>query len=59
MTVALAKLLTTPETRTLIAKLLLPPRTHPAFVWAWSRWRREHQATAAISHRKTRGNTQL
>ena len=37
MTLALAKLPTTPEIRSLIAKLLLPLRTHPAFVWAWSR----------------------
>jgi hypothetical protein len=54
VTLALAKLPTTPEIRSLIAKLLLPIRRHPAFVWAWSRWRREHQAQAAISHRKQR-----
>jgi hypothetical protein len=54
MTLALARLPTTPEIRSLIAKLLLPIRTHPAFVWAWSRWRREHQAQAALSHRKRR-----
>ena len=59
MTTALAKLLTMPQTRALIAKLMLPPHAHPTFVWAWSRWRRDHQATAAISHRRTRNNTQL
>lgn len=59
MTNAIARLLTTTEIRALIAKLLLPLRIHPAFVWAWSRWRREHQASAAISHRKKRRNTQL
>ena len=52
LTLALAKLLTTPEIRTLIAKLLLSPINHPAFVWAGSRWRRNHQRAAAISHRK-------
>jgi hypothetical protein len=50
MTLALAGLPTTPEIRSLIAKLVLTIRTHPAFVWAWSRWRREHQAQAALSH---------
>ena len=54
MTLALAGLPTTPEIRSLIAKLVLTIRTHPAFVWAWSRWRREHQAQAALSHRKRR-----
>ncbi len=59
MTAALAKLPTMPETRRLIARLLMAPRTHPAFVWASSRWRREHQAAAAISHRKIRHDAQL
>lgn len=59
MTNAIARLLTTTKIRALIAKLLLPLRTNPAFVWAWSRWRREHQASAAICHRKKQGNTQL
>ncbi len=58
MTLALARLPTTPEIRSLIAKLLLTIRTHPAFVWAWSRWRRDHQAQAAISHRKQRSDKQ-
>lgn len=59
MTLALAKLLTTPEIRALIAKLILSVKTHPAFVWAWSRWRRDHQAIAAVCHRKKRTNAQL
>ena len=55
VTAALAKLPTAPELRTLIAKPMLPPaRTHPASVRAWSRWRSDHQATAAASHRMTR-----
>ena len=58
MTLALAGLPTTPEIRSLIAKLLLTIRTHPAFVWAWSRWRRHHQAQAATSHRKRRSDKQ-
>jgi hypothetical protein len=41
-----------PEIRSLIAKLLLPARAGPAFVWAWSHWRRAHQLTAAIYHRR-------
>ena len=53
------RLLTTPEIRVLIAKLLLSPTTHPAFVRAWSRWRRDHQAVAAVSHRKGRSHAQL
>jgi len=47
-----------PEIRSLIAKLLLPARAGPAFIWAWSQWRRAHQLTAAICHRK-RYKTQL
>jgi hypothetical protein len=27
-----------PEIRSLIAKLLLPARAGPAFIWAWSHW---------------------
>jgi hypothetical protein len=42
------------ELRNLLARLLLRARDHPAFVWAWSRWRCRHQAMAAISHRKSR-----
>jgi len=41
-----------PEIRSLIAKLLLPARAGPAFIWAWSQWRRAHQLTAAIYHRR-------
>lgn len=58
MTLALAGLFTTPEVKRLLAKLLLQQKTSAAFVWLWSRWRRDHQAKAAISHRK-RKNMQL
>jgi len=58
MTLALAGLLTTPEIQRLFAKLLLKRTASAAFVWLWSRWRRDHQARAAISHRK-RYKTQL
>jgi len=52
MTLALAGLLTTPEIQRLFAKLLLKPTVSATFVWLWSRWRRDHQAKAAKSHRK-------
>jgi hypothetical protein len=29
------------------------------FIIQWSRWRRHHQSTAAIAHRKMRKNMQL
>jgi hypothetical protein len=51
--------LTTAEIRYLIARLLPRPILTVAFIWDWSRWRREHQATAAIAHRKIRLNAQL
>ena len=59
MTLAAIGLLTTAETRTLIAKLLFNVTAHPAFIWAWSRWRRYHQALAAICHRKRRHHMKL
>jgi hypothetical protein len=55
MTVPLA----TPEIRHLLERLLFQAKTHPAYVWAWSRWRRSHQTTAACSHRKIRLEMQL
>jgi hypothetical protein len=51
--------LSTPELRTLIAKLFLPVKPSPAFIWAWSRWRIAHQIAAALAHRKKRQNMQL
>jgi hypothetical protein len=51
--------LTTPEIRHLIARLLLRPILTAPFIWDWSRWRRQHQAAAAIAHRKTRQYMQL
>ena len=51
--------LTTPEIRHLIARLLPRPILTAAFIWDWSRWRRQHQAAAAFAHRKIRTNMQL
>ncbi len=52
-------LFTTSEIRTLIIRLLKGPMAHPAFVWAWSCWRRHHQAQAALCHRRARSKMQL
>jgi len=49
-----AGFLTTPEIRYLLAKLLFAVTCHPAFLWAWSLWRRRHQANAATYHRRKR-----
>jgi len=49
----------TPEIRRFFAKLVLVARSHPFFIWAWSRWRQAHQAIAAFYHRKTRLEMQL
>lgn len=54
MTVPLA----TPEIRHLRERRLFRAKTHPAFVWAWTRWRRNHQATTATSHRKKQRDMQ-
>jgi hypothetical protein len=54
-----AEHLTTSELRRLIAQLVLSAYRHPTFVWAWSRWRRRHQTTAALHHRKSRTQMQL
>jgi hypothetical protein len=43
--------LSVPEIRIIIARLLLAPIAQPAFVFAWSWWRRFHQAAAANAHR--------
>ncbi|MBV8398552.1 MAG: hypothetical protein JOZ17_07415 [Acetobacteraceae bacterium] len=48
-----------PEIRYLIARLLLSRITRPAFVLAWSAWRRRHQATAAAAHYRAQINAQL
>jgi hypothetical protein len=50
---------TMPEIRYLLARLLLRPPISAAFVIAWSIWRRQHQADAAIAHYKRRSNAQL
>jgi hypothetical protein len=59
MSLPRAEPLTTSELRRLIAHLVLSARHHPAFVWAWSRWRRQHQATAAHCHRQRQTRVQL
>lgn len=51
--------LTTSELRRLIARLLLRTILSSRVIWDWSRWRREHQITAALAHRKARLNVQL
>ena len=48
-----------PEIRYLIARLLLTPIVQPAFVLAWSSWRRRHQADAAHAHYRSQTKTQL
>jgi len=49
-----------PEIRTLLARLLLPPRLARPFIFAWSHWRRDHQARAATAHyKRQRLQTQL
>jgi len=49
-------LLTVPEIRTLIARLLLPPIARLAFILAWSGWRHGHQLAAAQAHYRARQN---
>jgi hypothetical protein len=48
-----------PEIRHLLARLLLRPPISPAFIIAWSLWRRRHQANAALAHYRCRYNMQL
>jgi len=59
VTSLLEDILTTAEIRRLIAKLIFAAQSHPAFIWAWSRWRQAHQALAAFYHRKKRLQMQL
>jgi len=47
--------LTVPETRRLLAKLVLRVLTTAEHVWAWSCWRRRRQHEAKTSHYKRRG----
>jgi hypothetical protein len=50
-----------PEIKVLVARLVFPPQVRRAFVFAWSLWRRLHQARAAEAHYSVRhtSNTQL
>jgi hypothetical protein len=43
-----------PEIRYLLARLLLRRPTRPAFIMAWSLWRRTHQADAENRHYRHR-----
>jgi hypothetical protein len=49
----------TPEILHLITRLMSQRALSAAFILDWSRWRRQHQLTAAIAHRTIRENTQL
>lgn len=48
-----------PEIRYVIARLLFRPIGRARFVLAWSRWRRQHQASAADAHRRSQTKIQL
>ena len=48
-----------PEIRTLLARLLLPPCLARPFVFAWSHWRRNHQAHAAEALYKRQHKLQM
>jgi hypothetical protein len=48
-----------PEIRYLLARLLIRPPTQRPFIFAWSLWRRRHQAAATISHYKRYSLPQL
>ncbi len=50
MSLIAAGVLSVPEIRTLLARLLFHPIARLGFVVAWSRWRRHHQARAAKAH---------
>tara|TARA_R110002049_G_scaffold113301_1_gene263512 strand:- start:9 stop:185 length:177 start_codon:yes stop_codon:yes gene_type:complete len=50
---------TVAEIRTLIMRLIMQKLHSRKFIFAWSLWRRQHQAQAMISHYKTRGHLQL
>jgi len=44
-----------PEVRRLLWAMLRPPLPTLVLLWAWSRWRRHHQAIARYHHYKRRG----
>src|SRR4051812_9420929 len=54
-----ALLPTVPEIRYLLARLLLTSPTRPAFIMAWSLWRRRHQADAEQRPYRRRDKMQL
>jgi hypothetical protein len=59
LTIMTALVPSVPEIRYLLARLLLRPPISASFIIAWSLWRRQHQADAAIAHYKLRSNQQL
>jgi hypothetical protein len=59
LTTAGTLLPTVPEIRYLLARLLLRSPTRPAFIMAWSLWRRTHQADAENRHYRRRDKAQL
>jgi hypothetical protein len=50
---------TVAEIRALIMRLMMRKSAKQAFIFAWSLWRRKHQAQAMIAHYKKRGHLQL
>jgi hypothetical protein len=48
-----------PEIRYLLARVVLSTPTRRPFIFAWSLWRRRHQAAATLSHYKRRPHAQL
>lgn len=50
---------TTPEIPQLFARIISRHNLRISFIIQWSRWRRQHQFSAATAHRKTRRNVQL
>jgi len=59
MSLIAAGLLSVPEIRTLLARLLFHPIAKLGFVIAWSRRQRHHQAHAAKAHYRRRQHGQL
>lgn len=51
--------LSVPEIRALIVRLILPQHHVRAFVFAWSAWRRAHQALARACHYQRRRSLKL
>ena len=59
MSLIAAGVLSIPEIRTLLARLLFHRIARLGFIIARSRWRRHHQARAAKAHYRSRQHEQL